>query len=128
MKRIGSFLLTTILILLAGGVICLLLFHTESKVEKFNVSDYSRYIDQFPSDKVLGPINSAKIAKEKAEVIWIELYGEEVKQKKPYSVFFDEIHGIWMIQGSLTENWIGGVPYIIIQKSDGKILAVWHEK
>ena len=58
----------------------------------------------------------------------IEIYGESVKNKKPYNVSFDEQNQVWMIQGTLPKNWDGGVPHILIQKSDGRILAIWHDK
>lgn len=116
-----------ILILLIGGVISLL-FYNKSKIRRFDVSMYNSYIKQFPSDEILGPIDSAKYAKEKAEAVWLELYGDEVKDKKPYTIFFDDSNEVWLVEGRLSKNMLGGVPHILIQKSDGKILAVWHDK
>jgi len=43
-------------------------------------------------------------------------------------VLFDEESETWLVHGTLPKNTIGGVPYILIQKSDGKVLAVWHTK
>lgn len=97
-------------------------------IGKFNISEYSEVVIQFSSDKIVGTVQDVETAKEKAESIWIELYGDEVKEKKPYIVLFDELNEVWLVQGSLPENKFGGVPYILIQKSDGKVLAVWHDK
>lgn len=102
------------------------------KVGTFKLTDYNCFIEEFPSEKVLGSVDSAQLAKEKAEVIWIETYGESIKEKKPYEVSFDEENDVWLITGSMPKNLFGnikgGVPYILIQKADGKVLAVWHDK
>lgn len=116
------------IILLIGGVIFLSFFSSEQKVESFDVADYYDYIVQFPSDKILGPVDSEEVAKEKAQEVWLELYGESVEEKKPYTVFFDESSETWLVKGSLPKDRIGGVPYILIEKLDGKVLAIWHSK
>lgn len=106
-----------------------LLNKPEDKVNEFSLSEYSNYIENFSSDKILGEIDNEKIAKEKAESVWIELYGDQIKrEKKPYIVSFDPNNQVWLVTGSLPKNMLGGVPYILIQKPDGKVLAVWHDK
>lgn len=118
------------IIVLVGGVIYMVFFNkSKGKVNEFSLSEYNNYIKNFPSDKFLGPIGNQKIAKEKAEFIWVEIYGEQIKkEKKPYIVLFDSNSGVWLVTGSLPKNMDGGVPYILIQQSDGKVLAVWHDK
>lgn len=90
-----------VIVLLIGGVFAVLRFNKASKVEIFNIAEYSKYISEFPSDKVLGPINNAEIAKEKVESLWVEIYGESIKNKKPYIVLFDDKNQVWLVKGSL---------------------------
>lgn len=95
----------------------------------FSVSDYQQYIIYFPSDRVVGPVDDVKTAKEKAEIVWIEVYGEKIRKENwAYKVYFDEESKIWMVTGLLPRIVKGGVPNILIQKEDGKVLAVWHGK
>lgn len=94
----------------------------------FDLDFYAEEIDQFPSDKVLGPVTSAKDAKKKAEAVWVEVFGEEVKQEKPYGVSYDIDTGTWLVQGHLPKYMVGGVAHILIRESDGAVLAVWHYK
>ena len=63
-----------------------------------------------------------------AEELWVGLYGEGIKEKNPYKVFFDKENEAWVIQGTLTFNTVGGVPYLLIEMKTGKVLAVWHDK
>ncbi len=89
---------------------------------------------------LLGRTDTARDAARKAEGIWVTLYGEDVKwDNKPYIVWHDSKNEIWFVEGSFRGRWIhkimdtftmwfGGVPRIIIQKGDGKVLGVWHTK
>ena len=121
---------SVIIILLVGVAVYMAFFNKpEEKVSEFSSSEYNYYIINFPSDKILGTVDNQEMAKEKAEAVWIEMYGEEIKkEKKPYIVYFDLNSGVWLVTGSLPKNMDGGVPYILIQKLDGKVLAVWHDK
>ena len=101
----------------------------EENLREFSLSEYNKYIEKFPYDEILGGIDTQEIAKEKAETVWVEIYGNQIKkEKKPYIVFFDSNNEVWLVTGSLPTDMDGGVPYILIQKSDGKVLAVWHDK
>ena len=61
-----------------------------------------------------------------AEAVLVPIYGERVLEKKPFIV---KLEGdVWSIKGSLPEGYLGGVPYVKIQKSDCKILMVGHSK
>ena len=133
------FIIGIIMALLVGGGFFMTNIDKTPDVDYFHVEDYEYFVNQFPSDRVLGPIDSAEMAKEKAEFVWIEIYGYEVQDKKPYKILYDKENRIWMVQGELNLNFLtdnkeliipafGGVPYIIIQEWDGKVLAVWHDK
>ncbi len=98
------------------------------KVKDFDLNDYQHYIDNFPSEEELGSVIDSKDAIKKAELIWINMYGEIIKKEKPYQVFYDEKKKVWLIRGTLKADIKGGVANILIQNKNGKVLAVWHEK
>lgn len=135
MKKKYLFTAFTVLILIIiGGGIYMILLKNE-KVGTFELTDYTDkinyYVNYFPVEKVpelLDPIDSYKEAKEKAEFVWEKIYGESVKKKKPYGVLFDDKNQVWLVQGTLPKNRVGGIPHILLQKSDGKVLAVWYDK
>lgn len=115
------------MMLFVGGAAMSILSQSR-KVGAFDIANYSKYINEFPSERILGPTSDRKAAKQKAESLFRELYGDSVKSKKPYTVSFDEKSQVWLVEGSLPENYDGGVPHVLIRKSDGKVLAVWHDK
>jgi hypothetical protein len=113
-----------------SGALVILIFKAP-KVNFFNVEDYSSFISEFPSDRLLGPVVNAEKAKTCAESIWIELYGPDVLDERPYKLSYDATNKIWLVQGNI-RNFFGsskgGTSHILIQESDGKVLAVWHDK
>lgn len=127
-KRLLFFVCIFLILALIVFGVYMFFFQKNNTIETFKLEDYDYYIEKFPSEEILGPTNSIKDAKSKAESVWIEKYGEGTKKKKPYSVFFDEETKVWLVQGSLPKNLVGGIPYILIRQSDGKVLAVWHTK
>lgn len=118
----------TLIMVLAGSYIYTIFSNKTEKVKKFKLEDYNTFIGKFSSGKVLGATESAQTAKEKAEVFWVEIYGESVKDEKPYEVLFDEENQVWLVGGGLPKDMDGGVACILIKKSDGKVLGVWHGK
>ncbi|WES99255.1 YbbC/YhhH family protein [Chryseobacterium arthrosphaerae] len=62
-----------------------------------------------------------------AEAIWYPIYGKDIRDKKPYVAKLID-NKIWVVRGTMPDDYIGGVPYIEIQKSDCKILKVTHGK
>ncbi|MDR0286373.1 MAG: YbbC/YhhH family protein [Clostridiales bacterium] len=125
------YILIFICLIIGVLFVIFLLLHNKSndKFELFSLDDYKDDIENFLSDRVVGTTENVQQAKEKAESVWIEIYGkDEKKWHKPYEVFYDEYEEVWLVMGSLPSNTDGGVPYILIKKSDGKVLAVWHDK
>jgi hypothetical protein len=87
--------------------------------------DYKETTAYIPDD---GYVPNAEIAYKIAEIVLLQIYGiERINNQKPFSI--NLFRGVWVIEGNL--NCIGcdgGVAYIEIQKSDGKILKVIHTK
>lgn len=92
------------------------------------IADYSEFIEDFPSERVLGPVASVAEARTQALNVWEEIYGNSNQWKRHIEVFFDDENQVWLVRGKFIGYGVGGVPYIIIQKEDGKVLAVWHDK
>ena len=139
--RIASIFVLVVLI-----TVCFSIYnqYKVNKVQKFDVSFYIdciEYHENHPSDSFpgfLGPITDAKTLRAVADDLWLEIYGEEImSDEKPYLVEFDDTNGVWHISGSMPFSIrcdifgvtrYGGVAHLIVQKSDGKVLALWHDK
>lgn len=72
-------------------------------------------------------VNDTVTAIKIAEINWIKIYGKDVLKEKPYSI---KLIGdsVWVVNGTLPKNVLGGVARIEIRKCDGKILKVSHGK
>ena len=127
-RKKNVLLLLLILVIFIGGVFMVIVQNKPPVVENFKSSDYQYYIDNFSSEENVGSIIDAKDAIKKSEIIWIKLYGENIKKEKPYKVFYDAKSEIWLVQGTLRSNMMGGVANILIDNDTGKVLAVWHDK
>lgn len=80
----------------------------------FDIKDFQNEIDEFPSSDNIGPVNSVDDLLDKAERIPIRVYGEEIKNEKPFEVSHDGKHEIWMICGTLTPGYEGGAVNILV--------------
>lgn len=128
-KRKGLFIFVLVfLITFIGGIFMVIIKNESPGIKTFEVSEYQYYIENFSSEDNLGFISSSKDLLKKVEVIWIKKYGERIKNQKPYQVFYDEKNGIWLVQGTLRSNMMGGVANILVDNDTGKVLAVWHDK
>ena len=127
-RKKNVFLLLLILVIFIGGVFMVIVQNKSPVVENFKSSDYQYYIDNFSSEENVGSIIDAKDAIKKSEIIWIKLYGENIKKEKPFKVFYDAKSEIWLVQGTLRSNMMGGVANILVDNDTGKVLAVWHDK
>lgn len=74
-----------------------------------------------------GYIVDSESAIKLAEIVWLNVYGSKIKDRKPFKASLKG-GNIWVVEGTLSNNTLGGVPYIEIQKSDGKVLKVTHGK
>ena len=63
-----------------------------------------------------------------AEAIWLPMFGEEIKNFKPYKVYLVDENTIWVVEGVLGKGAKGGYPYIEINKKDCRIIKVFHGK
>lgn len=104
------------------------MFPKEPEIGTFCLSDYQYYAENFSSDEKLDNASDIKELMEEVDMLWKKLYGESVKYKKPYRVFYDSQNDIWLIQASLKSNLMGGVSNILVQRSTGNVLAIWHTK
>lgn len=91
------------------------------------LNEYKNEIEQFSSALVYENINDKFMAESVALDIWVDIYGESIYRSRPFVVELDECHKIYLVKGTLNKDFLGGVPYLLIQQ-DGKVLAVWHTK
>jgi len=134
-KRQTLCIVILVFIIIVVGVLIILIGNNPRDNEKdslvintFEASEYEDYIKSFPSEEILGSISDEKDLLEKVEVILIENYGERIKNEKPYRVSYDKVNGIWLVQGTLHPNEMGGVANILVEGNTGKVLAMWHGK
>jgi hypothetical protein len=73
-------------------------------------------------------ISKAKNAISIAKIYLIEKYGlSHVIEDEPYKVILID-DKFWLIEGSLPEGYLGGVPEILISKYDGRVIYCEHGK
>ena len=119
-------LVLTLCFLILVGVLCA----CSAKVETFSLKDYEAQIAAFSSEMVCGAVHDADAAKNAAEQVWREVFGDA--GRRPYRVFRDAEHGAWFVQsappGNLFGSVKGGCAYLILEEASGRVLAVWHEE
>lgn len=132
MKKIFLVTVLCIVILLVAIYLC----KDINRILPFQLESYSQYIEKYPSDAVVGKTDSAEDAEKNAKLVWQQIFGEAAIDDLNYTVCYDEVNRVWLIYGHRTlfsfrhgvVLQIGGVPFIIINQEDGKVLAVWHTK
>jgi hypothetical protein len=77
--------------------------------------------------KIKNYVPDEKTAISIAEAVWLPIFGEKIYNSKPFIATLDTIKMIWTVKGTLNA-YKGGVPYIQLQKSDAKIVTVYHTK
>ena len=75
-------------------------------------------------DYVPDSITAIKIA----EAVWLPIYGQQIYQDTPFIARLDTFQSTWIIYGTVPKNTFGGPPIAHIQKSDGKILKIYHPR
>jgi NTF2 fold immunity protein len=74
-----------------------------------------------------GYVPDADTAIKIAVAAWEPVYGKDhIAAEKPYRAHL--VNGVWTVEGSLTNGWVGGVAIAEITKQDGKIIRVSHGK
>ncbi len=71
-----------------------------------------------------GYVPNARTAIKIAEAIWLPIYGAGIYGKKPFVAKLN--NDVWVVQGSLPVQMVGGVPVAEISKKTGKVLRVSH--
>jgi len=95
-----------------------------------SLSDYPYYIEFLNKDiPNKGYIPDAKTARNIARKIFIKKFGyiDTYINNKPFTVEFDEKNDVWIVSGNMRKQQAGGVPFVILRKSDGKVIAIWHD-
>lgn len=75
-----------------------------------------------------GIVNNEGIALRIANIILYSVYGKVIDDEKPLKAEYDKTAEVLVIAGTLPKNHIGGVANLVIKKSDGGVLAIWHTK
>jgi NTF2 fold immunity protein len=91
------------------------------------VADDSRPLDRKPAE---GFVPDAKTAIKVAVAVWEPIYGEQqIAKEKPYRAKL-LTNTVWKVEGSLPEGIgvKGGVATAFINKTDGKVVDVYHTK
>lgn len=103
------------------------------EVKSFDYSQFEHAIIRNAiEDFNVGTIKDRETAIIKAEQVWEWYFGKEMfervkKEEQPYSVFYNPDKKMWLVQGYMKPNMIGGVAVVIIGE-DGKVYAAWHGK
>ena len=91
-----------------------------------NLDRYAGFIEQnAPSEEIiLGEIPTWRDARRLAMQVWDEHSNMQVSSWG-IVVYIDEENDMWIVNTLLLPMFIGPVPRIIMQRSDGRVLAVW---
>jgi len=77
--------------------------------------------------QTIGLVNNEITAKIIAEAVWLQAFGSIVQETKPYQAELRDSN-TWYVHGVLDSNRVGGVPQILIQAMDGKILECFYDR
>jgi len=120
MKKKVIFMIIILFLLLSLVIVFVIFRMTSSK-------NYILPVDQNSFVKN-GAVPNEETAIKIAEAIWLPIYGEKIYNRQPFKAEYIEKEDCWYVRGTLPENWTGGVPEIKINKSDCKIVYVFHGK
>ena len=87
---------------------------------------------RMPSDRMVEPITGYDDVVAKAEELFVEIYGEEVLDERPFIAEYDAENGLWLVTGTLIKPkgplMLGGVAFAVIENDTGRVLYLGHEK
>lgn len=109
---------------------------TNSKENELENIDINYAITEYGISKIIsankGIVPDEETAIKIAEAVFLPIYGDTINENKPFKASYYSEYGVWLVEGIVKQplfgTKIGGVPYIIIQKNDGKIIAIWHDR
>lgn len=108
----------------------------ENKIYTFDLSDYSRQLEDCRYEKNVGMVATKAEAIEKAKTLWAECYSDLYIENfgklyeddgLPLEVAYDANNECWRVNGTLqqeNDNLETAVPQALIKK-DGTVLALW---
>jgi hypothetical protein len=135
-RKIGFILMSIIAVLMSISTFCMtraynkehaknIRFIRQSERKESSVIDKTETIKKHNYKPEKGYVADKEIAVNIAKAVWISIYGkEQIEREKPYKAFLKE--GVWYIEGSLPEGWLGGVAEAEIAKDDGHIIRISH--
>lgn len=107
-------------------------FELSTQEELLQWYEQSALREDFPFlTEPVGPIDDAGTAKKVAEDVWLQIYGEEVRDYQPYEVCYDEENRVWLVCGTFSffgKELSGSTVTILLQAETGEILAVCRDK
>lgn len=125
MKRI--FTVFSLFFIISTTILTVSKLIEDNSVGSFTIDDYSYYVQHFEVDIITSPITSRKDACNIAVSIWKEEFNIVDRKTKPCKVYFDPNNEVWLVRGNSSCFSLGGVPNVLI-RSNGAVLAVWHDK
>ena len=104
----------------------------KKEIYKYEDMDLSIYADGVDPNGVYnrpnGVIPNDSLAVEMAKIVLFPIYGRKnIEYQRPYQVTLVN-NELWYVKGSLPEKAAGGTFCIMINKSDGKVRGIFHEK
>ena len=85
---------------------------------------YNRSIE-YRDPEIYGMVSSEKTARQIAEAIWLQVYGDIIYKSTPFKATLKD--SVWTITGTLhSDN--GGTPYMELSMKDARVIKVVHYK
>lgn len=118
-------------------ILLILTFSTSfAQSKNSDLEEARKFIEESLNDKnvhnvIVKKTNKSLLKKETviniAEAVLIQIYGKEnILKQRPYKTY--RINNFWLIEGTLKENFKGGVFQIIIDDRTGEIKRITHSK
>ncbi len=114
-------------LLLLGSFLVVTACNGNNKTKEQITSNKVNYHTSKLKRKSIGNLNlDKKTVIKLAEIILVEIYGERVLKQRPWIV--TDNGNNFSINGTFNGKGFGGVAYITIRKSDGKVLHCIHDR